>query len=532
MKTFFSLRYLTMAVLLLCIALSGLISCRNDEPVPSSEKSITSFSFLAVENPNLSADVRGTISGKEIHCVFPAGVSVAALKPTVVHTGNAISPASGTSADFTSVVNYTVTAEDRSTQTYAISVTVTPPVLSTEKTITSFSFLKTDNPALSADVQGTISGQNVVCALPAGASAAALKPTLVYIGSSVSPASGAAHDFTTPATYTVTAEDGSTQAYTISVSVSESGPSVYVVGGQRFFGTNYARVWKNGTGANLTDGAYNAYATAVFVSGNTFYAAGNQTIGNSLATYWRRENGVELSTPKLNETVNDGYANSIYVSDNNDVYVAGQENHGAGIGTIAKVWKNGAVTALTTSSGAAHSVFVSGNDVYVAGWEEVATGWIAKVWKNGVATNLSPADQRAYAHAVFVSGNDVYVAGQHYNGTTFVLEVWKNGISEIIDPNTPASDVSAMFVSDGDVYLVGNEVRNGQYNAKVWKNGTGTFLSSAAGSDAKSVYVYDGDVYIAGWEYDNDRKQVATLWKNGVASALATDAFAYGVIVK
>ncbi|WP_143164842.1 hypothetical protein [Chryseolinea serpens] len=530
MKT--SLRYVIMALLLLPMALSIIISCRNDEPVPSSEKSITSFSFLAADNPILSSDVQGVISGKEIHCVFPAGVSVTALKPSIVHTGNTISPASGIATDFTNVVNYSVTAKDHSSQTYAISVTVTPPVLSSNKTITAFSFLTTDNPVLSADVQGIISGQNILFTLPAGVSVTALKPTIVHTGSAVDPAAGTAHDFSTPATYTVTAEDGSTQAYAISVSVSESGPSVYVVGGQMFFGTGYARVWKNGTGTNLTNGDYNAYATSVFVSGNTLYAAGSQRIGNSYAMYWKRENDVELSTPKLNETNDDAYANSIYVSDNNDVYVAGQENHGAGIGYIAKVWKNGAATSLTTASGAAHSVFVSGNDVYVAGWEEVATGWVAKVWKNGVATNLSPLDQRAYGHAVFVSGNDVYVAGQYYNGSTFLLALWKNGNLEIIDPNTPGTDVSSIFVADGDVYLVGNEIRNGQYNAKVWKNGVGTFLSSVARSDARSVYVHNGDVYIAGWEFDNDGKQVAILWKNGVATTLASDAFAYGVIVK
>ena len=110
--------------------------------------------------------------------------------------------------------------------------------------------------------------------------------------------------------------------------------------------------------------------------------------------------------------------------------------------------------------------------------------------------------------------------------------VWKNGVPETIDPATPGAEVSSIFVSDGNVYLVGNEIRNNVYNAKVWKNGTGTFLSTAAGSDAKSVCVHNGDVYIAGWEYDNDGKQVATLWKNGVASPLATDAFAYSVIVK
>ena len=53
----------------------------------------------------------------------PFGTEVTALVPTIVHTGASVSPASGAAQDFTSPVNYTVTAEDGSTQAYEVTVT-------------------------------------------------------------------------------------------------------------------------------------------------------------------------------------------------------------------------------------------------------------------------------------------------------------------------------------------------------------------------------------------------------------------------
>jgi hypothetical protein len=50
-----------------------------------------------------------------------------------------------------------------------------------------------------------------------------LTPTIAISGASVSPASGAAQDFTAPVIYTVTAADLTTKAYTVTVNVAPSG---------------------------------------------------------------------------------------------------------------------------------------------------------------------------------------------------------------------------------------------------------------------------------------------------------------------
>ena len=67
-------------------------------------------------------------------------------------------------------------------------------------------------------VNGTISGNNITVTLPAGADVTNAVPIITHTGASVTPASGVAQDFTSPVTYTVTAQDSSTKSYTVTVS--------------------------------------------------------------------------------------------------------------------------------------------------------------------------------------------------------------------------------------------------------------------------------------------------------------------------
>ena len=87
-------------------------------------------------------------------------------------------------------------------------------------------------------------------------------------------------------------------------------------------------------------------------------------------------------------------------SSTGDVYIAGFENNGTK--DVAKIWKNGVVTALTdgTNDAAAISVFVLGTDVYVSGWESNGTKKIAKIWKNGIATVLTNGTNDAQANSI------------------------------------------------------------------------------------------------------------------------------------
>jgi len=99
-------------------------------------------------------------------------------------------------------------------------VAMLPTTPSSARDILTFDF-----PGLPAT---TFSGTNISVTVPYGTAVSALAPihTLSPLAACV-PASGAVGNFTTPQTYTVTAQDGSTQAYTVTVNVEPSSFSAW-----------------------------------------------------------------------------------------------------------------------------------------------------------------------------------------------------------------------------------------------------------------------------------------------------------------
>jgi len=174
----------------------------------SSQKAITSFNF---ENPAAVGVI--TESTHSIAVTVPYGTDVTALIPTITYTGESVSPASGVAQDFTNPVVYTVTAETGSTQDYTVTVTISSS--SSDKAITSFNF---ENPAAEGVI--TESTHSIAITVPYGTDVTGLIPTITYTGETISPASGAAQDFTNPVVYTVTSGTGSTQDYTITITVA------------------------------------------------------------------------------------------------------------------------------------------------------------------------------------------------------------------------------------------------------------------------------------------------------------------------
>lgn len=235
-----------------------------------------------------------------------------------------------------------------------------------------------------------------------------------------------------------------------------------------------------------------------------------------------------------------------------NVYVAGFENN-AQENPEATLWKNGVLQNLGGTDGSivrssdedltlyrseASSVFVSGDDVYVAGYEifqkEVKETensvhyeyiMLARLWKNGTIQNLSHGTLDDVATSVFVSGNDVYVLGYEIleNPNKFALKFWKNGKAEIFaEVGKQTQVVNSIFVSEGDVYIAGR-IEN---QAKLWKNGVEFNL--IGGTNAYSVFVSGNDVYVAGCG------DGAKLWKNSKAENLTDgtkNAAAYSVYI-
>lgn len=104
----------------LCVLLSGCppVVAPTIPAEKSSDKAILSFSFATPAAEGATSETAHTVSVQ-----VPAGTALTALVPTItVSPGATVDPASGVAQDFTAVVNYTVTAEDGTTQGYAVAV--------------------------------------------------------------------------------------------------------------------------------------------------------------------------------------------------------------------------------------------------------------------------------------------------------------------------------------------------------------------------------------------------------------------------
>ena len=179
------------------------------------EKMILKFEVISVIDPNNGTI--GTVDGiidedsKKVMLDFPAGTIPIGIPNIMVSTYATIEPESGVTQDFTNPVYYTVTALNGTTVQYMVEAVVHDA--DNEKSILSF---------IIDGVEGDINeiAKEVEVMMPEGTDVTQLVPTIVVSeGATVEPVSGVAQDFTNPVTYTVTAQNGTTAVYTVTVAV-------------------------------------------------------------------------------------------------------------------------------------------------------------------------------------------------------------------------------------------------------------------------------------------------------------------------
>ncbi len=314
--------------------------------------------------------------------------------------------------------------------------------------------------------------------------------------------------------------------------------NVYVVGyEQPSGGFPIAKTWINGVeelGKYSVDRGINQ---SVYVSGTDVYITGwsfSSTSPTFVPAAIVYKNGVRSYLNDCMGCYSTG--KSVYVVDK-DVYVAGYfrrcpTRSPCTVGESAILWGGTTGTGFDNTisvndKNSAESVYVSGKDVYVAGYRSSGSKYVAMVSKNGVATTLTDGSNDAYAQSVYVAGTDVYVAGYEVIGSKKVAKIWKNGTATSLTNGSADGMARSVYVSAGDVYVVGNE----NNVAKIWKNGVATaFTDGTTNADAYSICVSGKDVYVAG--VSNSK---ATVWKNGVAFTLTKNTnsgVAYSVFVK
>jgi outer membrane protein assembly factor BamB len=141
-----------------------------------------------------------------------------------------------------------------------------------DKTIISFSLKKADGtPFDLSQIKVSIQDSNILVTLPFNTDLSRLTPTIEITGVKISPASGVPQNFTTPVMYTVTAEDGSTARYTVTVKTENPESIVYIGSSDNNFYALDALTgqlkWKYAGTASF------AYSSATYANG-TVYVGG------------------------------------------------------------------------------------------------------------------------------------------------------------------------------------------------------------------------------------------------------------------
>lgn len=261
--------------------------------------------------------------------------------------------------------------------------------------------------------------------------------------------------------------------------------------------------------------------TDIYISGTQW----DSLSGKDVSGYWK--NGV-FTKNSLSSNYNH-YGNAIALS-GNDVYVTGFENRPTE--WKCQVWKNGQHQySLGDTYSEGRAISVSGTDVYVGCYlYEAPSTRMAAYWKNQLPPNiLGTSSSNAQVNDIVVSGSDIYVAG--YVNT--IAKLWKNGLDMPLPNIVTGNALQAIAISGNDVYVTGNIGTN---TIRYWKNNTSADINAPAGYSvfATDIAVDGNDVYIAGWE-SNGTTGTAMYWKNGTAVRLGDgirNSTAWGISVK
>jgi hypothetical protein len=208
------------------------------------------------------------------------------------------------------------------------------------------------------------------------------------------------------------------------IAIAVSGSDVYYSTGQ---------VYKNGSQIQLPGFGGRGYVSASMAVGGDVYLAGGDSVGD--AVYWK--NGV-LNVVAANASPGLGVeALSMYVS-GPDVYVGGTDSL-----QRAAIWKNGVETVVQNFGGQSafnvRAIFVDATGAVYSTANWIVGGTNAPAyWKNGVQVDL-PLDGATYGNAtsIYVSGDDVYVAGTTSQGAV----LWKNGAATLLAAGGEANSV-------------------------------------------------------------------------------------------
>ena len=206
------------ALILSVLVISLFSSCKkDDEPQKSDAKTMTNVKIIAGEN---QFDGIVQSNGTTFHFSVPLGFDqnqlTSAIATFTIPSTATANPPSGSTANFMTDVNYTVTAEDGSQAVYTIHKV---DASSSEADFLTFS-VDVDNVNVAIDKANakiTLTVNLTTWNLLSEAT-----PTFTLsVGATVSPASSVKQNFKNPVQYVVTANDGTSKTWTVTCNVTD-----------------------------------------------------------------------------------------------------------------------------------------------------------------------------------------------------------------------------------------------------------------------------------------------------------------------
>jgi hypothetical protein len=308
----------------------------------------------------------------------------------------------------------------------------------------------------------------------------------------------------TAITLTVTAEDGTAKAYTVTAFRK---PVVYVAGYYHNGASYIPCYWKGSEKTDLSVPAVteHAYATDICLVDDAVYVSGYYWTGNTyIGCYWKDGERKDLVSGS-----GSSFAYEILV-DNGTVYIAGAYTP-SGVGDKFPCYWNGDTRVVLESSGTtygqANDIAIDKGEVYTSGrFYNESTGYydMPCYWK-GTERSALVHSQSTYTNGeaddIVVIDDVVRVVARYSTETDFIGTFWDNG--------TPWD-----FTVDGaqDTWLNALAVDNGQvYRTGMWSNAAGDFIPcvvngtvrsdlSVAGDacEIRDIAVLDGRTFVAG----------------------------------
>lgn len=390
----------------------------------------------------------------------------------------------------------------------------------TDKQILSFKILRGDNTEfVPGEYALTWNDFSINVLVPYGTELNPLIPVFTFKGFSVSPGSGVAQDFTKPVKYTVTAEDGSTAVYTVTVAWGPP-PLVYFGGSDFNFYAVMAPtgrlIWK-----------YQGESGSAFVYSSPTYANNTIYVGNSdghvyalhAATgnlRWKQKisaTGIESDAVYVDGT--------IYVGTNDDFLFALDTANGQ---TKWSFQTGGNVSSSPTVANGTVYFGSSDGRVYAL---EAATGRLKWFYQTGAMINQSgPA---------LVDGL-VYVGSR--DGFLYAIRAADGSLAWRFDTGGISLEESSPTVSNGTVYI------GGWYDVPAFSRGGGLYAIDASSGSLRwqalagkgvsaSPFVAEGRVFVTADDmkvHALDATTGASLWSKEIMPNSASPVVHNGVV--